>query len=54
MSADAPTPDDVTVLLAVARRDKAAFAELYDQMSRPIFPMVMHMVRGRAEAEEVL
>ena len=54
MSPNAPTPDDVTLLLAVARRDEAAFAELYARMSRPIFSMVVRIVRGRAEAEEVL
>lgn len=49
-----PDPDDVTLLLAVARRDETAFATLYDRMSRPIFSMVVRIVRSRAEAEEVL
>jgi RNA polymerase sigma-70 factor (ECF subfamily) len=48
------TSDDVTLLQAVARRDEAAFEELYDRMSRPLFSMVLRVVRGRAEAEEVL
>lgn len=46
--------DDVTLLLAVARRDEAAFAALYDRLARPIFSMVVRIVRSRAEAEEVL
>jgi len=46
--------DDVTLLLAVARRDSAAFGELYERMSRPIFSLVVRIVRSRAEAEEVL
>jgi len=54
MKATAPTPDDVTLLQAVARRDEAAFATLYDRMARPIFSMIMRIVRGRAEAEEIL
>jgi RNA polymerase sigma-70 factor (ECF subfamily) len=54
MKANAPTPDDVALLQAVARRDEAAFAALYDRMSRPIFSMILRIVRGRAEAEEIL
>jgi len=54
MKATAPTPDDVTLLQAVARRDEAAFATLYDRMARPIFSMILRIVRGRAEAEEIL
>ena len=47
-------PDDATLLLAVARRDETAFAELYDRLSRPVFSMIVRMLRSRAEAEEVL
>ena len=47
-------PEDVTLLLAVARRDETAFAELYDRFSRPVFSLVVCIVRSRAEAEEVL
>ena len=47
-------PEDVTLLLAVARRDETAFAELYDRFSRPVFSLVVRIVRSRAEAEEVL
>lgn len=54
MKTSASTSDDVALLLAVARRDETAFAALYDRMSRPIFSMVLRIVRSRAEAEEVL
>ena len=54
MKPPAPTPDDVSLLLAVARRDEPAFAELYDRMARPIFSLIVRIVRSRAEAEEVL
>lgn len=47
-------PDDVTLLLAVAQRDEAAFAALYDRLARPIFSLIVRIVRSRAEAEEVL
>ena len=47
-------PDDTTLLQAVARQDEAAFAELYDRMSRPVFSLVVRILRSRAEAEEVL
>ncbi len=47
-------PDDVALLLAVARRDEVAFAALYDRMERPIFSLIVRILRVRAEAEEVL
>ena len=49
-----PAPDDATLLLAVARRDEAAFAALYDRLSRPVFSLIVRVVRSPAEAEEVL
>ena len=54
MKPAAPEPDDVTLLLAVARRDEAAFASLYDRFSRPAFSLVLRVVRSTAEAEEIL
>jgi RNA polymerase sigma-70 factor (ECF subfamily) len=47
-------PDDITLLLAVAQRDEASFGLLYDRLSRPIFSLVVRIIRSRAEAEEVL
>lgn len=47
-------PDDVSLLLAVARREEAALAALYDRLARPIFSLVVRIVCSRAEAEEVL
>jgi RNA polymerase sigma-70 factor, ECF subfamily len=47
-------PDDARLLLAVARRDEAAFSQLYDRLARPVFSMILRIVRSRAEAEEVL
>ncbi len=47
-------PEDATLLQAVARRDEAAFAELYDRLSRPVFSLIVRVLRSRAEAEEVL
>ncbi|MEO6245762.1 MAG: sigma-70 family RNA polymerase sigma factor [Opitutaceae bacterium] len=46
--------DDPTLLHAVARRDEVAFAELYDRLSRPVFSLVVRILRSHAEAEEVL
>ena len=54
MKRPAPTPDDASLLEAVARRDETAFAALYDRLSRPVFAMIVRIVRSRAEAEEVL
>jgi RNA polymerase sigma-70 factor (ECF subfamily) len=50
MNPPATPPNDITLLLAVARRDEASFAELYDRM----FSMVVRIVRSHAEAEEIL
>jgi RNA polymerase sigma-70 factor (ECF subfamily) len=46
--------DDTGLLRAVAQRDESAFAELYDRFSRPVFSLVVRVLRSRAEAEEVL
>src|SRR5213082_2871053 len=47
-------PDDASLLHGVAHRDETAFATLYDRFSRPVFSLVVRMLRSRAEAEEVL
>lgn len=47
-------PDDATLLQAIAQRDEAAFAALYDRFSRPVFSLVVRVLHSRAEAEEVL
>lgn len=54
MKPASPQPDDTALLLAVARHDEAAFAALYDRLSRPAFSLVVRILRSRAEAEEVL
>ncbi|MBI5771584.1 MAG: sigma-70 family RNA polymerase sigma factor [Verrucomicrobia bacterium] len=46
--------DDAALLHAAARRDEAAFAALYDRMARPVFSLVVRILRSRAEAEEIL
>lgn len=48
------TPDDATLMQAVAEGDEAAFSALYDRFSQPVFSLVVRMLRSRAEAEEVL
>jgi RNA polymerase sigma-70 factor, ECF subfamily len=47
-------PDDAALLAGVARREETAFAALYDRFSRPLFALIVRIVRSRAEAEEVL
>ena len=54
MAITAPEPDDVSLLQAVARRDETALAALYDRFSRPVFSLVVRVVRSTAEAEEIL
>lgn len=46
--------DDATLFQAGALRDEAAFGELYDRLSRPVFSLVVRVLHSRAEAEEVL
>lgn len=48
------TADETALMLAVARRDEAAFAQLYDRMAQPAFSFVLRVLRSRAEAEEIL
>jgi RNA polymerase sigma-70 factor (ECF subfamily) len=54
MKSNPSASDDAALLLAVARRDEAAFGTLYDRMARPVFSLVVRIVRSRAEAEEIL
>ncbi|MFI6481976.1 ECF RNA polymerase sigma factor SigK [Nonomuraea sp. NPDC050663] len=41
------------LLVRVACGDEAAFERLYDQVSGPVFGLVLRVVRDRAQAEEV-
>jgi RNA polymerase sigma-70 factor (ECF subfamily) len=50
----ASDPTDVRLLQRIAARDTAALAELYDRHSRLLFGLIMHIVRDRGEAEDLL
>ena len=50
---DAAALDDGELMAAVARGDEAAFAELYDRMSRMVFGVVRKVVRDPSQSEEV-
>jgi RNA polymerase sigma-70 factor (ECF subfamily) len=54
MKSSSSASDDAALLLAVARRDESAFEEVYERFSRPVFSLIVRIVRSRAEAEEVL
>lgn len=45
---------DSDLLCAVARRDEAAFSELYDRTSPVVFGLILRMISAHAEAEDVL
>jgi RNA polymerase sigma-70 factor (ECF subfamily) len=45
---------DVLVLKAIAARDEAALAQLYDRYDRILFGLLMRILNNREEAEDVL
>jgi len=47
-------PTDFTLLQRIAARDTAALADLYDRHSRLVFGLILRIVRGRGEAEDLL
>ena len=49
----AATPTDEALLAAVAARDPAALASLYDRFASPVFALALRIVGDRAIAEEV-
>ena len=44
---------DANLLLASARRDSAAFAELVSRYYKPVYRMVWRMMNGNPETEDV-
>ena len=51
--ADASSLDDGDLMAAIARGDEAAFAALYDRMSRMVYGVVRKVVRDPSQSEEV-
>ncbi len=45
---------DAELIRAVARGDQQAFADLYDRYSSILFGLLLRILNGRAEAEDVL
>jgi len=45
---------DVLLLKAIATRDEAALAQLYDRYDRILFGLLMRILNNREEAEDVL
>ncbi len=54
MSPEPRTGADIELMRAVACRDESAFERLYEQFSRPVFSLVVRIVRSHAESEEIL
>jgi len=50
----AESPDDRTLLRAVATRDPAAFRQLYERHSARLFSLALKILGDRADAEDVL
>jgi RNA polymerase sigma-70 factor (ECF subfamily) len=53
MQSRTESPDLTELLARVAAGDQHAFAMFYDRTSRIVFGIVLHVVRDRAQAEEV-
>jgi RNA polymerase sigma-70 factor (ECF subfamily) len=56
---NSPSPDereaaDARLMHRIAARDRAAFAELYDRFSGPLFGAAMRILRDSAEAQDVV
>ncbi len=54
-----PSPDDragidASILQRMAGGDKAAFAELYDRFSRPLFSTAVHILSDASEAQDIV
>jgi RNA polymerase sigma-70 factor (ECF subfamily) len=57
--ASAPPPDerhqeDARLLERIAQGDKAAFADLYDRFSRPLYATALRVVHDAAEAQDIV
>jgi RNA polymerase sigma-70 factor (ECF subfamily) len=58
-NAPPPAPDerqriDAELMRRVAARDKAAFAELYDRFSGPLYATALRIVRDAGEAQDIV
>ncbi len=56
---NSPSPEereqvDARLMRRIAARDRAAFAELYDRFSGPLFGAAMRILRDSAEAQDVV
>jgi len=54
-----PSPDDragidASILQRMAGGDKAAFAELYERFSRPLFSTALHILSDASEAQDIV
>lgn len=54
MGADEALHADLDLLDRIAMRDASAVAALYDRHARTLYSLVLHILRDRAEAEDVL
>jgi RNA polymerase sigma-70 factor (ECF subfamily) len=48
------TPTDSEILSRIAERSRTAFAEFYDRYSSRVFGLLLHLLRNRTDAEDVL
>lgn len=53
MRQPAPQPELAIAMTRIADGDQTAFAQFYDATSRSVFGIVLHVLKDRAQAEEV-
>jgi RNA polymerase sigma-70 factor (ECF subfamily) len=46
--------DNPQIIRRIAQGDEAALGDLYDRYSRPVYAMVLRMVRSEVDAEEIV
>jgi RNA polymerase sigma-70 factor (ECF subfamily) len=46
--------DDKELMLKVAQGNRAAFSDLYDRFSRPLYSLALRMLANEAEAQDIL
>ncbi len=50
----APDPNEIEMMRKIAQRDKEAFTTCYDRHAPTVFAFLIHLLKDRTEAEDIL